>query len=159
MSKQVNVTIGHIECSECKAASALRRDKGGKLYFLCLNCGKIAPNHAGGQKSLKARAHFWGAEGAPDELPAWIRENWSYTRAIREFKKGAPPEPVTEDEETDDDLPTPTPPPPRRAAATPKPAPAPAPKKKPAAPQPALEPEPAPPKPADDGKGFGFLDF
>lgn len=90
MSKQKNPNIGHIDCFACGDVSAVRKNKNGDLYYDCLECGRIAPNHSGGQARIKERAVIWGAEGAPSACPKWIAENYPYSLAIR-FRKDNPP--------------------------------------------------------------------
>ena len=84
MTKQVNANIGHIECFSCGELAAVRKDKNGSLYYLCLECGKPMFGHAGGQRRIQERAIIWGANGAPAAVPAWIREQLPYAIAIRE---------------------------------------------------------------------------
>jgi len=83
MTRQVNPNIGHVECHVCSELAALRRNKNGGLYYDCLSCGRIAPNHKGGQEKLLACAVVWGAAGPPDGVPKWIAENWPYSVAVR----------------------------------------------------------------------------
>lgn len=147
MSKQVNPNIGHIECSECREIAALRKNKNGSLYYDCLGCGRMAPNHAGGQGKIKDRAVIWGPDGAPAGVPRWIADQWPYAVAIRNLdgaravnapaktKVAAKAEPAREAEE----LPEAPPPPPKAA-----------PKETPA------EPVPAAVKRA--ARGFDFLE-
>lgn len=110
MTKQANANIGHIKCFSCGELAAVRKTQmkedpagkaiggekmyGGKLYYFCLECGKVTPNHAGGQRRIQERAVIWGAAGAPADVPAWIREQWPYAVAIR--TRGKPEEkPIT----------------------------------------------------------------
>lgn len=85
MSKQVNPNIGHINCALCKRTSALRKDKNNKLYYDCLNCGRIAPNHSGGQAMMKEHPScvIWGPSGPPAGVPRWIADEWPYAVAIK----------------------------------------------------------------------------
>lgn len=116
MSKQVNANIGHVECFICDRVSAVRKNKAGALYYDCLSCGRIAPNHKPGQGALLERAKIWGPDGPPPEIPKWIREQWPYGLAVREGMKEAPPV----NKEPPPGLPEePPPPPPRRSPKAP----------------------------------------
>lgn len=145
MTKQVNANIGHIKCFSCDELAAVRKNRSGGLYYDCLECGRIAPNHAGGQRRIQERAVIWGASGAPADLPAWIREQLPYAVAIRERDRppaGKPNDPpragqperagtptTVSGAAVDDDLPaTPAPPrkrPPKTPRENPKEAPPP----------------------------------
>ena len=101
--KQVNPNIGHLYCPICGQYSAVRKNRAGKLYFDCMHCGRIYPNHAGGQKWLLNTAKIWGAAGAPADVPAWIGQQWPYSKAVhhRDFdqvQETAPVLPLTADE-------------------------------------------------------------
>lgn len=161
MTKQVNPNIGHIVCFSCGELAAVRKNKSGGLYYDCLECGRLAPNHAGGQRRIQERAEIWGAAGAPAAVPAWIREQWPYSRAIQQRdadeKNGKTPQAevagggdieapgASGDVETaagqassGDDLPAVPTPPRKRAPKTPRENP----KEKPAAPTPTPKHEP-----------------
>lgn len=131
MSKQVNDNIGHIVCGchGCTELAALRRDKNGKFYHDCLDCGRIAPNMEDGQRRIMERAVIWGPDGAPADVPRWIGEQWSWGKARRmlaearrpmnagESAQPAPPIASTV-KPTDRPSPrTPAPPPPKPAPA------------------------------------------
>lgn len=87
--RQVNPNIGHAKCHLCGETVAVRKNKHGELYYDCLDCGRIAPNHRGGQEKLLGSATIWGPEGAPAGVPQWIAEQWSYGEAIRAHGKPA----------------------------------------------------------------------
>lgn len=147
MSKQKNPNIGHIECFACSALSALRKNKNGDLYYDCMNCGRIAPNHAGGQSLMKERAVIWGPEGAPSSCPKWIAENYPYALAVRFAKDATPP--------AKDAGPTPKPPAAKESASPAELPEAPPP------PPPAAKPESAPKQtdaPPRTSRGFAFLE-
>lgn len=82
MSKQVNQNIGHIDCFICGSQSAVRKNKNDKLYYDCLDCGRITPNHQGGQDAVVDNAVIWGADGAPANVRRWIAEQWSYQKSM-----------------------------------------------------------------------------
>lgn len=118
--KQANPNIGHIECPICRKLAAVRRNKAHKLYFDCMECGRIYPNHAAGQRYVLENAKIWPASGAPEGVPEWIAKQWSYAASIRgrdveKSAAGSPVEPVAvvkpEPAPPAVDLP---PPPPRR---------------------------------------------
>lgn len=83
MSKQKNINIGHVKCFSCGDLAAVRKNVNGALYYDCLECGRNPLNHAGGQRRIQEQAVIWGANGAPAEIPRWIREQWPYAVAIR----------------------------------------------------------------------------
>ena len=90
-SKQKNPNIGMIDCQCCGAASALRKNKAGKFYYDCLQCGRITPNLPAGQKRILDVAVIWGDQGTPpDNCPDWIANNWPWHRAIKEGQGQAP---------------------------------------------------------------------
>lgn len=82
-SPQVNKNIGMVTCAECDAPAAVRKSKAEKFYYDCLDCGRMTPNHSGGQDRLLKRAVIWGDQGAPPaNAPRWIVEQWPYRRAM-----------------------------------------------------------------------------
>lgn len=83
MTKQANPNIGDIACPICAAASAVRKNRAGKLYMDCMNCGRIYPNHAGGQRYMLEKSRIWPEGKAPADVPAWIREQWPYSHSVR----------------------------------------------------------------------------
>ena len=83
MTKQINQNIGHIDCPICHQVAAVRKNRGGRFYFDCMHCGRMTPNHSGGQRFILENAVIWGPEGAPATVPAWIREQWPYTKAVK----------------------------------------------------------------------------
>ena len=93
MSKQVNDNIGHIVCGchGCQELAALRRDRNGKFYHDCLDCGRIAPNMEGGQQRIMDTAVIWGPEGAPDDVPRWIGEQWPWGKSRRMIQEAREP--------------------------------------------------------------------
>lgn len=78
-----NPNIGHVECPICQAVAAVRKNRAGKLYMDCMHCGRLYPNHAGGQRWLMDSSHIWGAGGPPPTVPRWIAEQWPYVKALR----------------------------------------------------------------------------
>lgn len=90
-SKQKNPNIGMINCQCCGATSALRKNKAGKFYYDCLQCGRITPNLPAGQKRILDVALIWGEQGTPpDNCPDWIAHNWPWHKAIKEGQGQAP---------------------------------------------------------------------
>lgn len=115
MSKQKNPNIGRVDCAHCGDVSAVRRDGGGKYYYMCLNDGMIKPNMPAGQEWILDNAEICiGTDGNgtwPEGTPAWITENWSWSRALREGQNPVNREPA-ENPEATPTAPTPEPPPP-----------------------------------------------
>lgn len=149
MTKQTNPNIGHIDCPICKEVAAVRKNRGGRFYFDCMHCGRITPNHSGGQRYVMDTATIWGASGAPETVPAWIREQWPYGKSVRHrsLESGALQQvqaaPAANDEADKMSAPPAAPgelpPPPRRPDPDPR------------LHDPDQQPEPA--------RGFGFLNF
>jgi hypothetical protein len=48
-----------------------------------MTCGRIYPNHSGGQRFILETGVIWPAGQAPAEVPAWIREQWPYVKALK----------------------------------------------------------------------------
>lgn len=57
-----NEDIGEIVCAWCNDTVPVRKDRNGKLYPACDNCGQQKMNAKGGQAILLERATIWGRE-------------------------------------------------------------------------------------------------
>jgi hypothetical protein len=67
-------------CPHCSAKAAVRKDTGGRLYYIC-ECG--GPFYA--SEFLLENAVIWGEEGTPpDNCPEWIRRGLRYKPGTRE---------------------------------------------------------------------------
>lgn len=69
-------TVGHCTCPNphCGKLAAIRRNKSGKHYAVCQTCGPIYWLTPAGQEFFLNEGTMWGAAGAPDDLPEWIRD-------------------------------------------------------------------------------------
>lgn len=120
-------TVGHCHCPNphCGKLAAIRRNKSGKHYAVCQVCGPIYWLTPAGQEFFLNEGTIWGAAGAPQELPEWIRDGKVAPRSGNQAMA----------EKT-----------PQRESPTPEPKQQPMPQPKPS---PAVQPKPAPaPKPA-----------
>ena len=84
-NRQKNINLGHIDCGECGGVSALRRNAGNKLYYVCSCCGqRPAPTTENGQGKLLDRANMWPMMGTELEptpgIPQWIAKNWPWEK-------------------------------------------------------------------------------
>jgi hypothetical protein len=61
-----NKTIGKLE-HHCGTVADVRKDRGGKLYLMCANCGQLKYNLLGGQDYILNNAVMLNGRG---ELPA-----------------------------------------------------------------------------------------
>ncbi|WP_432459411.1 hypothetical protein [Agarivorans sp. QJM3NY_25] len=66
-----NPTLGEVDCAWCGSESPVRKNKNGKLYVICPNCGQQPLNLPGGQEQILTRARMYGAanDPAPQETP------------------------------------------------------------------------------------------
>lgn len=99
MAKQVNPNIGMINCSACQSLAPVRKNRAGKLYFDCPECGRITPNLPAGQERILDKATIWGENGTPPaHAPKWITGNmrWrdSLIEAAREKQRAQAAAPV-----------------------------------------------------------------
>jgi len=64
MSKQRNPEIGRVKCmnGECHKDSSARRDQGGRLYYVCDDCGIINPRGASFQAYMEKHIVLHPAE-------------------------------------------------------------------------------------------------
>lgn len=76
-------TVGHCHCPNpnCGKVAAIRRNRSGKHYAVCQSCGPIYWLTPEGQEFFLTKGTIWGAQGAPDDLPEWIREGKVAPRA------------------------------------------------------------------------------
>lgn len=156
MSKQKNDNIGLVVCGYqgCTELAAVRRNRGGKLYFDCHHCGRFTPNLEGGQKALESKATIWEGRKPPANCPRWIAENKTVNAVWRDPGLKAPlngESPVKQGEQ----------PPPPASPVTTRPRPSlpkapPPPPHKPQEAETAVKRDQAP-KPGKKG-GFGFLE-
>lgn len=150
-SKQVNPNIGMIPCLGCSRLAAVRKNRADKLYYDCVNCGRVTPNLPGGQSLILERAVIWGEQGTPPaDCPEWIAGNWPWHKAVRQGTPAPRPAPAAASEVPPGEPAAPAPAPARRARPRMPPPPAP-----PAAP--VRPPKPTRP-PEQAGGGFGFLE-
>lgn len=63
-----NEDIGEVACAHCAAASPVRKNKNGKLYYACPACGLINPTTRAGQDWMLTHARLYGAEGKPEPV-------------------------------------------------------------------------------------------
>lgn len=57
----INADIGDIDCAWCGRNVPVRKNRNGKLYPACPNCGQQPLNAAGGQEIILERATIYGA--------------------------------------------------------------------------------------------------
>ena len=72
MPKPTNENIGKIQCNVCQGEADVRRDKGGKLYYFCPECGIDNRQGAGFRKYMEENAVLFETTGPgvdPDPTP------------------------------------------------------------------------------------------
>ena len=57
-----NETIGKL-IHHCETVADVRKDKSGKLYLMCPNCGQLKYNLPGGQNYILEKAAMYDADG------------------------------------------------------------------------------------------------
>jgi hypothetical protein len=79
-----NETIGKLE-HHCGTVADVRKDRGGKLYLMCANCGQLKYNLSGGQDYILNNAVMLNARG---ELPAETEAEDNEKSTIPPVKSG-----------------------------------------------------------------------
>jgi hypothetical protein len=80
------------QCPHCGAKAAVRKDTGGRLYYVC-ECG--GPFNA--NEYLLEHAVIWGEGGTPpDNCPDWIRRGLAYKPGTRNGNGDRPRAPAPE---------------------------------------------------------------
>jgi len=70
-----NETIGHVVCRFCDAdAQPVRKNKKGKLYYVCRECGIVQPNSNGFQDWILNHAELWPEGNQPEPAAAPVAE-------------------------------------------------------------------------------------
>ena len=83
MAKRPNANIGTVECPICQEVGAIRKDRVGKLYYVC-HCGGPHPLHGErGQDFVVSHGQIWGPDGAPADAPEWIAQGLGFPPGTR----------------------------------------------------------------------------
>lgn len=78
MPRRPNPTIGHVPCAFCTELGAVRKAKGGTLYYVCA-CG--GPHYA--HEHVLEHGKLWGDAGPPDDIPLWIQKGLRFPPGTR----------------------------------------------------------------------------
>lgn len=95
-----NETIGTCECFICGIDAQVRRNRKGKLYLYCPDCGMIQPNLKGAQAHIEKRMRPISAEKSeppPSEKPALEPAIERAREPAFEQASDPEPEPVKDD--------------------------------------------------------------
>lgn len=103
MARKPNASIGTVSCPITGELAAVRKERGGRLYYVSA-AGKITPYTEVGQRWMLEHATLWTA-GPPVGTPDWIADNRP-SPPNPSNRVGSTPQPVPE---TDPDPPAPNP--------------------------------------------------
>lgn len=66
----VEKNIGAVTCPFCNESAPVRKNKVGRLYYMCQHCGLIYPNMPGGQDWILSNARMGAPAPEPKPAPA-----------------------------------------------------------------------------------------